>query len=75
MKKLSLLILSCILIQSSVSARSVVFKNDDGEFGLKDEQGNITVEAQYKKLIRISHFGQDFVAYVYFGRCEYDAHV
>ena len=53
MKKLSLLILSCILIQSSVSARSVVFKNDDGKFGLKDEKGNITVEAQYKKLIRI----------------------
>lgn len=42
--------------QSSVFSRPVVF-NDDGKFGLKDENGNIVVKAEYKKLIRLGESG------------------
>ncbi len=41
-----------VLLQSSVLARPVVF-SDEGLFGLKDEKGNVIVDAQYKKLIKI----------------------
>ena len=55
MKKLALLILLMMIFQSSVFSRPVVF-NDDGKFGLKDENGNIVVKAEYKKLIRLGEF-------------------
>ena len=32
-----------------------VFSDEDGLFGLKDKQGNIVVEAEYKKLIRLGN--------------------
>lgn len=35
----------------------VVIYNDDGNFGLKDKKGNIVVDAQYKKLIRLGESG------------------
>ena len=56
MKKLALLILLMMIFQSSVFSRPVVF-NDDGKFGLKDENGNIVVKAEYKKLIRLGESG------------------
>ena len=56
MNKLALLILLMMIFQSSVFSRPVVF-NDDGKFGLKDENGNIVVKAEYKKLIRLGESG------------------
>ena len=38
-----MLILSMMIFQSSVFSRPVVF-NDDGKFGLKDENGNLKAE-------------------------------
>ena len=56
MKKLSLLILSLIILQNISFAEPMVFSND-GQFGLKDEKGNIIVDAEYKKLIRLGETG------------------
>lgn len=56
MKKLALLILLMIFFQSSVFSGPVVF-NDDGKFGLKLENGDIVVKAEYKKLIRLGESG------------------
>lgn len=55
MKKLALI---CILsiIQTVTFASPIVF-SDDGKFGLKDENSNIIVEANYKKLIRLGEKG------------------
>ena len=53
MKKSALfLLLSFLLIQQSINAESVVF-SEDGKFGLKDDKGTVTVEAKYKKLVRL----------------------
>ena len=56
MKKLSLLILSLIILHNISFAEPMVFSND-GQFGLKDEKGNIIVDAEYKKLIRLGETG------------------
>ena len=64
MKKGLLLILICILLQSSAFALEghvaknsmsdvVVYSNDKGKFGLKDKQDNIITEADYQKIIRL----------------------
>ncbi len=58
MKKLALVLL-LIFAQTIVLASPVVF-NDDGKFGLKDDVGNIIVEAQYKKLIKLGEGGWIF---------------
>lgn len=50
MKKLALLCL--ILLQLSAQAETFTF-SQDGKFGLKDEHGNIVVNAEYRKMIRI----------------------
>lgn len=52
MKKSALLILFLLLIQASVYSSPSVY-NYDGKFGLKDESGNIIVDARYKKLIKL----------------------
>ncbi len=54
MKKLALI---CLLImQTTVFAAPTVF-NQDGKFGLKDENGITIVDAKYKKLIRLGSNG------------------
>lgn len=52
MKKLALLFLSLFLIQQSIYAGVSVF-SEDNKFGLKDEKGNVVVDAKYKKLVRL----------------------
>ncbi len=54
MKKLALICL--LIIQTAAFAAPTVF-NEDGKFGLKDEVGNVIVEAKYKKLIRLGENG------------------
>ena len=56
MKKCALLILSLLVLQNVVLAEPKVF-NEDGKFGLKDENGQIIVNAKYKKLIRLGEDG------------------
>ena len=51
-KKCALLILLLTLVQTVAYSAPSVF-NYDGKFGLKDESGNIIVDAKYKKLIRL----------------------
>ena len=52
MKKLALLFLFLILIHHSAVAETSAF-SQDGKFGIKDEKGNVIVEAKYKKLVRL----------------------
>ena len=52
MKKVALLILCFIFIQQSINAGNLVF-SENNKFGLKDEKGNIVVDAKYKKLVRL----------------------
>ena len=54
MKKLALICL--IIMQTSAFANPVVF-NEDGKFGLKDNDGKVIVNAKYKKLIRLGERG------------------
>ena len=54
MKKLALLLI--LFAQTAVFATPVVF-NDNGKFGLQDENGTVVVEAKYKKLIRLGESG------------------
>ena len=49
-------ILSPVILLVAFLCCDVVF-NDDGKFGLKDENGNIVVKAEYKKLIRLGESG------------------
>lgn len=49
MKKFLIILSLIILFQNTVQAG--VFSNDKGLFGIKDNDGNITVAAQYNKLI------------------------
>ena len=56
MKKFALIISLMLFFQSSAFSQPVVF-SDDGNFGLKDENGNIVVDAVYKKLIRLGETG------------------
>ncbi len=58
MKKLALILL-LIFAQMTVFASPIVY-NDDGNFGLKDNSGNIIVEAEYKKLIKLGESGWIF---------------
>ena len=55
MKKLISVLISLFFVFSPVFAVSdvVVYSNDSGKFGLKDENNNIITEADYKKLIRL----------------------
>ena len=55
MKKLISVLISLFFVFSPVLAASdvVVYSNDSGKFGLKDENDNIITEADYKKLIRL----------------------
>ena len=57
MKKLLILILVLVMFftSNSVFANNGLdtYTNEKGLFGLKDNQGNIVVEAEYKKLIRV----------------------
>lgn len=52
MKKLAFLILSVFLFQQCIFAETSVY-SDNNKFGLKDEKGNVIVEAKYKKLVRL----------------------
>lgn len=52
MKRVFLLILLFIFLQIRALADNTVF-SENGKFGLKDQNGNITVKAEYKKLIRL----------------------
>ena len=54
MKKLALLLI--LFTQTAVFATPVVY-NDNGQFGLQDENGTVVVEARYKKLIRLGESG------------------
>ena len=54
MKKLALLLI--LVAQTAVFATPVVY-NDNGKFGLQDENGTILAEAKYKKLIRLGESG------------------
>ena len=45
-----------LFAQTAVFATSVVY-NDNGKFGLQDENGTVVVEARYKKLIRLGESG------------------
>lgn len=42
-------------LQGNLSMYDVVVFSDDDKFGLKDKNGNIVVEAKYKKLIRVGN--------------------
>ena len=55
MKKLISVLISLFFVFSPVLAASdvVVYSNDSGKFGLKNENNNIITEADYKKLIRL----------------------
>lgn len=65
MKKKVLLILFALVIcqnclfsqtlQGNLSVSDVDVYSEDNKFGLKDKAGNIVVEAQYKKLIRVGN--------------------
>ncbi len=55
MKKLAFIFL-LLMLQTSVFASPTVF-SDNGKFGLKDENGAIIVDANYKKLIRLGEKG------------------
>ena len=65
MKKLALILL-LIFAQMTVFASPIVY-NDDGNFGLKDNSGNIIVEAEYKKLIKLGESGWIFQKHSKFG--------
>ena len=54
MKKLALLLI--LFAQTAVFASPGVY-NDNGKFGLQDENGTVVVEARYKKLIRLGESG------------------
>ena len=45
-----------LFAQTAVFATPVVY-NDNGKFGLQDENGTVIVEARYKKLIRLGESG------------------
>ena len=51
-----ILLIALLIIQTTAFANPTVF-NDNGKFGLKDESGNVIVEAKYKKLIRLGEKG------------------
>lgn len=63
MKKVILLFLLCILIQNGATAleghvaknsmSDVVVFSEDNKFGIQDKQGNIIVEPDYNKIIRL----------------------
>lgn len=55
-KKITLIIICVILIQQSIFAETTTF-SDKNKFGLKDTLGNVTVNAKYKKLIRLGETG------------------
>ena len=59
MKKCALLILLLTIIHNTVFASPSVYKEDD-LFGLKNETGNIIIEAKYRKLIRLGESGWIF---------------
>ena len=65
MKKLALILL-LIFAQMTVFASPIVY-NDDGNFGLKDNSGNIIVEAEYKKLIKLGESDWIFQKHSKFG--------
>lgn len=56
MKKFALLLMLILFIQNIGCASPAVY-NENGKFGLKDENGNIVVKAQYKKFIRLGETG------------------
>ena len=51
-----ILLIALLIIQTTAFANPTVF-NDNDKFGLKDESGNVIVEAKYKKLIRLGEKG------------------
>lgn len=51
-----ILLIALLIIQTTAFASPTVF-NENGKFGLKDESGNVIVEAKYKKLIRLGEKG------------------
>ena len=56
MKKLAFLLVLLMIAQNVVFSRPTVF-NEDGKFGLKDEQGQVIADAKYKKMIRLGETG------------------
>ncbi len=52
MKKLALLFCLLLVSQNFVFSRPTVF-NEDGKFGLKNECGQVIVDAKYKKMINL----------------------
>ena len=52
MKKFALFVITMLMLQNVSFARPIVF-SEDGQFGLKNEQGETIVDAKYKKLIRL----------------------
>ena len=52
MKKFALFVITMLMLQNVSFARPTVF-SEDGNFGLKNEQGETIVDAKYKKLIRL----------------------
>lgn len=56
MKKLALLILLMTIFQSSALCAPIVY-SENGQFGLKDNDGTVITEADYKKLIRLGESG------------------
>ena len=52
MKKFALFVITKLMLQNVSFARPIVF-SEDGQFGLKNEQGETIVDAKYKKLIRL----------------------
>ena len=56
MKKLALLIFTLLFAQNVIFASPTVF-NENGNFGLKDENSNVIVNAKYKKMIRLGESG------------------
>lgn len=51
-----ILLIALLIIQTTAFASPTVF-NENGKFGLKDESGNVIVDAKYKKLIRLGEKG------------------
>ena len=56
MKKLALLVCLLLISQNFAFSRPTVF-NEEGKFGLKNESGQVIVDAKYKKMIALGESG------------------
>lgn len=72
MKKILLIVM--LIIQTTAFANPTVF-NEDGKFGLKDENGNIIVNAKYKKIIRLGEKGWIIQSGTKFGIIDNDGKI